>query len=270
MFVVFVTTLAAGLLGVLAMCRMNQVGWKFVRLIAILALWLLIPTLAGFVLWSGWRRNPWPAWAVAPSLTAVAGVCAFLVLGLAPMSRRYGTSIRAFAGLGGLFAMGAACAWGCDYHLWPESPRFVFSACLTGQVLSALLLGSVSLAAALGHAYLTHTSMTIHPLRRLASIFAWALTLRIAGLALALGGLYWHDAAHLLPVTQVLQSHWLMLVVRGGVGLLIPAIFAYMALQTVRLRSTQSATGIFYFTMVLVFIGELAALQLIRETHLPF
>jgi hypothetical protein len=267
-FIVFVTTLAAGLLGVLAMCRMNQVGWKFVRLIGIFALCLLIPVVASFALWGGWRRGFWPI--TAGALTTSASLAAFIILGLAPMSRRYGTTIRVFAAIGGMTAIAAAWAWGFDCHLWPGQSPWVLKATLAGQALSALLIGSVSLAAALGHAYLTHTTMTIHPLRRLASIFATALTFRIAWLVLALGWLYWRGSPGLPLFLDLLRSEWLMLVVRCGVGLFIPAIFAYMVTQTVRLRSTQSATGIFYFTLVLVFVGELAALHLVGETHLPF
>ena len=42
------------------------------------------------------------------------------------------------------------------------------------------------------------------------------------------------------------------------------AVFAYMIWDCVRRRSTQSATGILYLTMVFVFIGELTAQYLLR------
>ena len=67
-----------------------------------------------------------------------------------------------------------------------------------------------------------------------------------------------------------LRRHSLMIVIRLAVGLLIPSVFAYMIWETVKLRATQSATGILYFTLVLVFIGELTGLYLVRETGLPF
>lgn len=143
-------------------------------------------------------------------------------------------------------------------------------ASLAGQALSALLVGSVSLATALGHAYLTHTAMTIHPLRRLSRIFAVAVWLRITWIVLVLVSGFWYAPAEGTPLTAMLRSHWLLLAVRCGIGLLIPALFAYMVLQTVRLRATQSATGILYFTLVLVFVGELAALHLTRENGIPF
>ena len=50
----------------------------------------------------------------------------------------------------------------------------------------------------------------------------------------------------------------------------MPGVFTYMAHDCVRRRSTQAATGILYVTGVLVFIGEIIALYLVRETGLPF
>jgi hypothetical protein len=57
---------------------------------------------------------------------------------------------------------------------------------------------------------------------------------------------------------------------RWAVGLGVPAAFIYMAHDCIRRRSTQAATGILYVTGVLVFIGEIVALYLLRETGLPF
>ena len=78
----------------------------------------------------------------------------------------------------------------------------------------------------------------------------------------------------------VLQNRWripklwpvygLLIGTRWLVGLLVPAVFVYMAHDCIRRRSTQSATGILYVAGVLIFIGELIALNLARETGLPF
>ena len=61
-----------------------------------------------------------------------------------------------------------------------------------------------------------------------------------------------------------------MMSVRLAVGLLVPLVFAYMVWETVRLRATQSATGILYFTLVLAYVGELTGLYLARVTGVPF
>jgi hypothetical protein len=45
----------------------------------------------------------------------------------------------------------------------------------------------------------------------------------------------------------------------GGAG---PALATFLAWETVRIRSTQSATGILYIAMTLVLFGELTAMIL--------
>jgi hypothetical protein len=57
---------------------------------------------------------------------------------------------------------------------------------------------------------------------------------------------------------------------RWLVGLAVPAVFVYMAHDCIKRRATQSATGILYVAGVLIFIGEILALHLVRETGLPF
>lgn len=52
-------------------------------------------------------------------------------------------------------------------------------------------------------------------------------------------------------------------------GLVAVAVFAYMVTDCVRLRSTQSATGILYFASLFVYMGELAGLWLILECGWP-
>ena len=268
MCIVVVTTLAAGLMGTLAACRIQQVAWKFVRLIAILTLCLLIPVLGSFVLWSGWQRGPVTLWGA--SLTAGGAMAAFVVLGFAPLSRRYDQTLRLFAAGGAILALAAAIAWGLDYRLWPQVTGWARRAAMAGQLLMAASLGSVTLATVLGHAYLTHTSMTIHPLRRLTAMFAAALTLRTIWAVLVGGGLAWLAAREGHLSVQALKSEWLLLGVRGFIGLLLPLVFSYMVVETARLRATQSATGILYFTLVLVFIGELTSLHLLRELGIAF
>lgn len=268
MFVVFVTILAAGLLGVLACCRMQQVAWKFPRLIAILSLCLLVPVLARFAVWAGWQHSRTALHAAG--FTAASGFCAFLVLSLAPVARRYGFMVRACAAIGAALALPAAWAWGLDYGLWPLETGPARRAAMLSLALTGLTVGSVSLATALGHAYLTHTSMTIQPLRRLARLFAMIMVVRVVW-SIAVGGvLIWQALRDDRLTVEVVRQSWLLLSVRGLIGLAVPTVFAFMVLQTVRLRATQSATGILYFALVLVFVGELTALHLLREMGIAF
>ena len=117
----------------------------------------------------------------------------------------------------------------------------------------------------LGHAYLTASKMTIAPFRRLNLALASALAARAAvavGLVLVLQSRQ--------PVEMLWPIYGLYAGTRWLVGLAVPAVFVYMAHDCVRRRSTQAATGILYVTGVLLFIGEIVALYLVRETGLPF
>ena len=52
-------------------------------------------------------------------------------------------------------------------------------------------------------------------------------------------------------------------------GLIAPLLLTWMAKKTVDMRSTQSATGIFYANSVLMLLGELCALYLEKELIWP-
>lgn len=138
-----------------------------------------------------------------------------------------------------------------------------------GQILGALLLGSITISWLLGHAYLTATKMTIAPLRHFSSMLSWSVGARIAFLVvsvlLAWGGIGGASPA----VLAHLEQWWLVATLRIGVGLVAVGVFAYMVADCVRLRSTQSATGILYFGSVMAYVGELASQQLVRELGWP-
>jgi hypothetical protein len=129
-------------------------------------------------------------------------------------------------------------------------------AAMTGLALMDMLLG---------HAYLTASQMTMRPFARLNRALAITLVVRAVcavGLVLALHA--WR------PVEMLWGVHGLLMVMRWLVGLAVPAVFVYMAHDCIKRRSTQAATGILYVAGVLVFIGEIVALQLVRSTGLPF
>jgi len=73
-----------------------------------------------------------------------------------------------------------------------------------------------------------------------------------------------------MQVESLWGIHGLFIGTRWFVGLLVPAVFVYMAHDCIKRRATQSATGILYVAGVLIFLGEIVALQLVRETGLPF
>ncbi|MBC8107794.1 MAG: hypothetical protein H7Z14_14490 [Anaerolineae bacterium] len=117
----------------------------------------------------------------------------------------------------------------------------------------------------LGHAYLTAAQMTMAPFRRLN--FALAATLIVRAICATVIVMILHRR---MQVESLWSIHGLYIGTRWLVGLLVPAVFVYMAHDCIKRRATQSATGILYVAGVLIFLGEIVALQLVRETGLPF
>ena len=113
----------------------------------------------------------------------------------------------------------------------------------------------------LGHYYLTAPAMSIEPLKRVVILMAWAL-----GGALPAGrdrtvGLPDRDPAARAPSPGDPHAG-IFLAVRWGMGFVATAIATYMTWKTAQIRSTQSATGILYITMIFVLFGELTSLIL--------
>jgi hypothetical protein len=133
---------------------------------------------------------------------------------------------------------------------------------LVGGLSSAALLGAALTAMLMGHSYLISPTMSIGPLVRLLAVLAVALAAR----ALVDGGALAHWISdHSLGNLEGDGLLWLP--VRWGVGLVAPAVLAWMAWQTARIRSTQSATGILYVVVIFCFLGELTGL-LLRQNGL--
>jgi hypothetical protein len=107
--------------------------------------------------------------------------------------------------------------------------------------------------------------MTLRPFVRLHISLAVVMVLRaICAIVIAM----------ILLQRRPIELFWdrfgLFVITRWLVGLLIPGVFIYMAYDCIKRRATQSATGILYVTGILIFIGEIIALYLLRETRLPF
>jgi hypothetical protein len=128
---------------------------------------------------------------------------------------------------------------------------------LADEVSSAAFLGLATAAMLLGHWYLIAPSMSIAPLMRLLFALVVANVARIA-LAAMLLMQNWGWSFD--------QLAWIWLSVRWAAGLAAPLILTWMAWQSARIRSTQSATGILYVVVIFVFFGELT--DVILQGHL--
>lgn len=125
---------------------------------------------------------------------------------------------------------------------------------------SAAVLGATMTGMLLGHWYLTAPTMSIAPLSRLNGFVGASAVLRLIVSAIALS--YAGSQAFV-------GSHGLWLAMRWLAGILGPIIVSIMVWRILKYRNTQSATGVLFVGVILAFIGEMSAMLLSRELHLP-
>jgi hypothetical protein len=243
---IFCLRLAAGLTASLLLLSPAQVNPRFFRTHFLVALGLTAAALA--FCWSG--AGPALAAAlVAGLLLAFAGSVVWS-LERAPAGRLLMalTAADLLAALTLLEVAGAA----------PGDLPWV----LAGTYTSAALLGTATTAMLIGHSYLVAPAMSMTPLLRLlAALFVATL----ARLAVSAVGLWSWTGGHSLFTLEDDTVLWLPL--RWGLGFLGPLVLAWMAWQTARIRSTQSATGILYVAVIFCFLGELTGQVLLESTH---
>lgn len=129
------------------------------------------------------------------------------------------------------------------------------------DLAGAWVLGAATAAMLMGHSYLIAPAMSLVPLFRLLAFLGGALVVRSAAASLALWSWTRLGAAATLDGEMLL---WLP--VRWLLGILAPLFLAWMAWETARIRSTQSATGLLYVVVILCFLGELTAELLLQRT----
>lgn len=245
MLAVFALRLAAGMIGCLLLLPPAIINPRFFR-----THFLTVLALAGLAFVG--VRDSAPAALLALLGTAMAAAfIGSLVWGLegAPGGR---TLIVLTATI-----LAAGLAW-LD-TLAPEPAPLV--PVLLGDLTSAALLGSALTAMLLGHSYLIAPTMSLKPLMRLLAVLAVAALARLGVDAYALG--CWTASHSLVNLKGGDAVLWLPL--RWLLGFLAPLALDWMAWQTARIRSTQSATGILYVVVIFCFLGELTS-QLLRET----
>lgn len=135
---------------------------------------------------------------------------------------------------------------------------------LAGELPASLLLGAVTATMILGHWYLVDTRLSIAPLASGAALFLATAALRVAvsAGALAVGGMAALGIA--APGDLIYSTNALFFSFRAITGLAAPLALAVLVRSTVRIRSTQSATGLLYVALILVLFGELVAAFLER------
>jgi hypothetical protein len=245
MLAVFCLRLACGLVAALLWLPAAQVNPRFYRTHLLTAL-ALAAVAAAFL---AETAGPWLWLSLGAALVlTLAGSLAWLLEG-APGGR----VLAALA----VPALAAALVLASR----ADRPDQALPALLADDLTSAALLGAATTAMLVGHSYLIAPAMSLAPLLRTLGVLGLCIALR-AGLALA--GLWLWTAE---PAGGGLEAETIFwLVVRWGVGLLAPLALGWMAWETARIRSTQSATGILYVVVIFCFLGELTSQLLGSKT----
>ena len=140
---------------------------------------------------------------------------------------------------------------------------------VAGAMSSSLLLGAVTVTLLLGHWYLIDTSLSIAPLRDGALWFSIAVALRWAVVLSALGYGGWEVLRVSRAADLIFSDNGLFFMFRTLMGLAAPLLLSVLIWQTVKMRSTQSATGLLYVALILVLFGELVSQFLLVRTGYP-
>lgn len=248
--------IAWGCLALLPLVKLQEVGQGFYRFFGFTC--VTLQTLAlGLAIYMGpdleaaFRRS---AWALGFSLFFT--LCFTIAL-----------KVRVKWFLWGCFAPAVASgALSIGYFPWGGA----FYAAVR-SLSAALLLGSVTLAMMLGHWYLVTPKLSITPLKRYSA--GYILLTVLTALELALSYVLYvgfGDQAATPAGGQLIHEEVLFTLFRTAWGIVPPLGMAYWIWETVRMKSTQSATGILYAAMVCTLIGEGMGLYLTLQTGVPF
>jgi len=132
--------------------------------------------------------------------------------------------------------------------------------------MSALVMGGALVAMNIGHWYLSAAKMSLRPLKTITGFLIVLLCIRALVLLWIFGKVFWLGGSSLFSGDPIKTVFVLIRVLFGVIG---PLILSYMAWGTVKLGSTQSATGILYALISLVWVGETTSLYLMTGTALP-
>jgi len=138
-------------------------------------------------------------------------------------------------------------------------------------LLSALLLGSVTVGMLIGHWYLIDTGQSLDPFVRIYKFFVAALVLQTGFLLLSAILIYVVGAPSSVASLKTLWAkHTSLVMTRVLVGQAGPLVLSWMIWRTLQIPHTMAATGLFYIALLGVFVGEILGRQILTLASLPF
>jgi hypothetical protein len=137
-----------------------------------------------------------------------------------------------------------------------KMPHTLHSVLITNSLLSAGLMGMAMAAMLLGHWYLTQPKMSIDELKRVTKVTVFLIIVRFLWGTYAFGDVLWGKSE-----TEIYRflagGSGVFFLMRWVWGLFASLILSYFIWQTVKIRSTQSATGLLYILVLFVMTGEI-------------
>ncbi len=245
MLALFCLRLAGGMLASLLLLRPAQINPRFYRVHFLTALTLMV--VAAYFLREGADTVTWIALGAGIGLSFLGSLAWSLDKAPGGVTLIVGATTASVVAL-----LHSAST------LFPEIDSTLL---VVDQLTSGLLLGLATTSMLMGHSYLIAPSMSLQPLLMLIGGCFVALALRSAVSGWVLWG--WTRTHSLVRLNDEVN---LLLPVRWIVGLIGPAALNVLALQTARIRSTQSATGILYVVVILTFLGEVVSQVLFQMT----
>ncbi|WP_254510912.1 hypothetical protein [Anatilimnocola floriformis] len=226
-------------------------------------LWVLmgVQTFAALALWSlsgGPSGNSVATWQISAAIVAAVVSYVGAVIWMYEAST---------AGKASLLIVAAAALVTCLAPAFLSNSASMSPAVRTLQVItSGAVSGLVTTAMLLGHWYLNTPTMRLDPLKRLLVLLIVAIAVRmmISGIGAVIEG------NRLSATAEGIPTAWMLFVgLRWTAGLILPLVLTYLTWQTLKIPNTQSATGILYAGVILVFIGELCAQMLSVAASFP-
>lgn len=126
---------------------------------------------------------------------------------------------------------------------------------MTALLSSAFLLGAVLLAMNLGHFYLTNPTLPIEPLLFLTRVLTGVMVL-VAALSIPETLYMLHTSPEFGKALRLESFQGLYVWGRLILGIMGGLVIALMAFKTVKMHSTQAATGLLYIELIFVLFGQ--------------
>lgn len=160
-----------------------------------------------------------------------------------------------------IHVLNVLCMLALGLHSWRVPNHSGIFLQLVSDFSSAAVVGSVLTGMLLGHWYLTTPTMSITPIWWFNKAIVISVTLRFCASSWSL-----MEFGAQLPDT----THLIWLAIRWGGAILLPAAMTVMVWRILKHRNTQSATGVLFAGLVMVFMGEMTASLLERAVLIPY